>query len=94
MGNTSCVFTRELNMKPQQYSTYYLYKVSMVHTMTVHRPTLMFMFCPHVHYSSFMHLPQGHHTMSMCPDIILFNLRHTCVHHVYTMRNPCSLTLF
>jgi len=25
-GNTSCIFTRELNRKPQQYSTDYLYK--------------------------------------------------------------------
>ena len=32
--NTSCVFTRELNREPQQYSTYYLYKVLMVHAMT------------------------------------------------------------
>ena len=34
-GNTSCIFTRELNKKPQQYSTDYLYKVLMVHAMTV-----------------------------------------------------------
>ena len=26
-GNMSCVFTEELNREPQQYSTYYLYKV-------------------------------------------------------------------
>jgi len=26
-GNTSCVFIRELNREPQQYSTDYLYKV-------------------------------------------------------------------
>ena len=26
--NMSCVFTRELNRKPQQYSTNYLYKCS------------------------------------------------------------------
>jgi len=54
-------------------------------------PTLMFMPCPHVYYSSTMHLPQGQHVVYMCPDIILFNLHHTCMHHVYTMRNPCSL---
>jgi len=53
-------------------------------------PILMSMLCPHVHYSSTMCLSQGHHAMSMCPDIILFNLRHTCVHHVYTMRNLLS----
>ena len=27
-GNMSCVFTRELDRKPQQYSTNYLYKYS------------------------------------------------------------------
>ena len=26
-GNTSCVFTRKLDRKPQQYSTNYLYKI-------------------------------------------------------------------
>ena len=88
-GNTSCVFTRELNREPQQYSTNYLYKVFMVHAMTVYYPTLMSIPCPHGHYSSTMHLPQGQHAMSMCPDVILFNLHHTCVYHVYTMRNPC-----
>jgi len=34
-----------------------------------------------------MYLPQGQHAMSMCPDIILFNLHHTYMHHMYTMRN-------
>jgi len=33
-GNTSCVFTRELDREPQQYSTDYLYKVLMVCAMT------------------------------------------------------------
>ena len=33
-GNTSCVFTRELDRELQQYSTNYLYKVSLVHAMT------------------------------------------------------------
>ena len=32
--NTSCVFTRELNKEPQQYSTNYLYKVLIVYAMT------------------------------------------------------------
>ena len=70
----SCVFTRELDREPQKYSTYYLYKVFMVRAMTMHCPTLMSMPCPHGHYSSTMGLPQGHHAMSICPDIILFNL--------------------
>ena len=36
------------------------------------------------YYSSTMLLPQGHHAISMCPNIILFNLHH----HVYTMYTP------
>ena len=36
------------------------------------------------YYLSTMLLPQGYHTMSICPDIILFNLRH----HVCTMCTP------
>jgi len=56
-GNTSCVFTRELDREPQQYSTDYLYQVLLVRAMTVHHPTLMSMPCPHVYYSSTMHLP-------------------------------------
>jgi len=56
-GNTSCVFTRELNREPQQYSTDYLYKLTLVHAITVHHPTLMSMPCPHVHYSSTICLP-------------------------------------
>ena len=40
------------------------------------------------YYSSTMLLPQGHHAISMCPNVILFNLHH----HVYTMRNYCPLT--
>ena len=66
----------------------------MVHAMTVHRPTLMSIPCPHVYYSSSICLPQAHYAMFMCPNIIFFNLYHTCVHHMYTMRNPCPLTSF
>jgi len=83
---------RELDKEPSLYcsSIYINYRWSMLQQYLL---ALMFMPLPHVHYSSTMRLPQGHHTMSMCPDIILFNLHHTCVHHVYTMRNPCPLTL-
>ena len=91
MENMSCVFTRELNREPQQYSTDYLYKVPMVYAMTVHCPTLMSIHCSHVHYLSTMYLSLGQYAMSMYPDIILFNLHHTCVDHMYTMRNPYSL---
>ena len=67
----SCVFTRKLNREPQQYSTYYLYKVSMVCTMTVHRPTLISMPFPHIYYSSPIHLPQGIICKSTCLEIHL-----------------------
>ena len=70
--NTSCVFTRELDRELQQYSTDYLYKLTLVHAMTVHCPTLMSMPCPHVHYSSTIHLPQGQHAIYMCSDVILY----------------------
>ena len=36
------------------------------------------------YYSFTMLLPQGHHAISMCPDVILFNLHH----HVCTMCTP------
>ena len=82
--NISCVFTRELDKKPQQYSTNYLYKVSMVYAMTVHHPTLISMPCPHVHYSSTMLLPQGQYAMFIYPDIILL----ISVDYVCTMCTP------
>ena len=77
--NMSCVFTRELDREPQQYSTYYLYKVFMVHATTVHCSTLISMPYSHGHYLSTMYLPQGHHAMSMCPDVILLiSVDHAC----------------
>ena len=45
----------------------------------------MSMSCPHVYYSTTIHLSQGQHAMSMYPDVILFNLCYTCIHHVYTV---------
>ena len=39
----------------------------MVCAMTVHRPILMSMSCPHVYYSSSICLPQGYH----CYDLKL-----------------------
>jgi len=69
----------------------YLYKLHVVCATTI-------LTCPYVHASSscpitylhvfplrlpcFLHVPWRH----------IFNLRCTCAHHVYTMRNPCSLT--
>ena len=55
----------------------------------MHCPTLMSMSCPHVHYSSTMCLSQGQYAVYMCPDIILFNLYHICVHH----EEPMSLDI-
>jgi len=68
--NTSCVFTRELDREPQQYSTDYLYKCpwSMLRLCI---PTLMSMPCSHVHYSSTICFPQGQHAVYMCSDVIL-----------------------
>ena len=65
----------------------------MVHAITVHRPILMFMPYSHIYYSSIMHLPQGYHAMSMCPDIILFNLHYTYVHYEKLMSLNIILTL-
>ena len=71
--------TRELNKEPLlHYSSIYItYRWSVLQQ------------CVYLmsYYSSTMLLPQGHHAMSMCPDIILFNLHH----HMYTMRNSCPL---
>ena len=66
--------TRELDKKPSlHYSSIYI-RWSMLQQCVY----LMF------YYSSTMLLPQGHHAMSMCPDIILFNL----CHHACTMYTP------
>ena len=81
-------------MKNENKSLSLLSMILTVCAMTVHHSTLMSMPYPHVHYSSTICLSQGQHAVYMCPDIILFNLHHTCIHHVYTMRNPCPLTLF
>jgi len=84
----SCVFTRELDREPQQYSTYYLYKISMVHATTVHCPTLMSMLYPYSHYLSTMYLPQGQHAIYMCPDIIPSILLLISIIHACTMCTP------
>ena len=73
----SCVFTRELDREPQQYSTYYLYKVSIVHAMTVHCPTLM----------SITHLPCVFLKATMpCPCALtsysLISIIHVCTMYI------------
>ena len=70
----------------------YLYNLQVVRATTmclphVHPPCFYLMSITHPHVFSirppcFLHVP-WHHT---------FNLRCTCAHHVYTMRNPYPLT--
>ena len=71
--------TRELNKEPSLYC-FSIY----INTMWSVLQQYVYLMS---YYSSTMLLPQGHHAMSMCPDIILFNL----CHHAYTMRNHCPL---
>ena len=52
--------------------------------MTVHHLTLMSIPCPHIHYLSTILLPQGQHTIYMCPDVILL----ISVDYTYTMYTP------
>ena len=68
----------------------YLYKLHVVRATTiltcpyVYAPSSCPITHPHVFFlrpPCFPHVP-WHHT---------FNLRYTCAHHVYTMRNPCPL---
>jgi len=84
--------TRELDKEPSLHCSfiYITYKWSMlqqcVYLMSIHHASIS---CPitHPHVFSlrlpcFLHVPWRH----------TFNLRCTCAHHVYTMRNPCPLT--
>jgi len=68
--------TRELDKEPSLYCS------------SIYINTIWSMLQQYVYlisyYSSTMLLPQGHHAMSICPDIILFNL----CHHAYTMYTP------
>ena len=68
--------TRELNKEPLLHcSSIY---INTMWSMLQQCVYLMF------YYSSTMLLPQDYHIISMCPNIILFNLHH----HMYTM---CTL---
>ena len=84
--------TRELDKEPLLHcsSIYTTTSWSMlqqcVYLMSIHHATIS---CPitHPHVFSirppcFLHVPWRH----------TFNLRYTCAHHMYTMRNLCSLT--
>ena len=68
--------TIELNKKP------------LLHCSFIYINTMWSMLQQYIYlmsyYSSTMLLPQGYHTISMCSNVILFNLRH----HVYTMCTP------
>jgi len=86
--------TRELDKEPSLYCSfiYINYMWSMlqqyVYLMSIHHASTS---CPITHPHVFFLRPpcflhvSWHH---------IFNLRCTCTHHVYTMRNPCPLTSF
>ena len=68
--------TRELNKEPSLHcSSIYINTMWSVLQQCVYLMS---------YYSSTILLSQGHHAISMCPDIILFNLHH----HVCTMCTP------
>ena len=69
----------------------YIYYLQVVRATTISirplSPCCYLMSITHLHVFSirplcFLHVPWRH----------TFNLRCTCTHHVYTMRNPCPLT--
>jgi len=100
VGNTSCVIYK----KTQQGTITVFYWLFI---LSIHGLCYNYASYPNVHalsscplviylmsyYSSTIHLSQGHHAMSMCPDIILFNLCHTCVHHKELLSLDVILTL-
>ena len=70
---------------------FYLYKLHVVHATTI-------IICSYVHASSSCSITHPH-AFSLRPPYFLhvlwhhtFNLRCTCTHHVYTMRNHSPLT--
>ena len=83
--------TRELNKEPSLHcsSIYINYMWSMLQQYyscsNVHTSSLCPITHPHVFFlrpPCFLHMPWCH----------TFNLRCTCAHHMYTIRNPCPLT--
>ena len=83
--------TRELDKEPSLHcsSIYITYKWSVLQQYLTDPKVHAATSCPitHPHVFSlrppcFLHVPWRH----------IFNLRYTCAHHVYTMRNPCPLT--
>jgi len=89
-GNTSCVFTRELNREPQQYSTNYLYKCSWsVLQLLYTYPNVHALFsCLLLIYHMSSSRLACHIHVSWCHTLNpTLNLCHPCIHHVYTMKN-------
>ena len=89
-GISSREFTRELDKEPSLhcFSIYITYKWSVLQQYLTDPKVHATTSCPitHLHMFSlrllcFLHMPWCH----------TFNLRYTCAHHVYTMRNPCPL---
>ena len=84
--------TRELNKELSLHC-------SSIYTITSWSMLQQYLSCPNVH-ASFSCLITHPHVFSLRPPCFLhvpwhhtFNLHSTCTHHVYTMRNPCPLTL-
>ena len=85
--------TRELDKEPLLHcsSIYIIYKWSVlqqyIYLMSIHYASTSYPIThPHVFSlrpPCFLHVPWRH----------IFNLCYICAHHVYTMRNPCPLTL-
>ena len=88
-------FTRKLDKKSllNSSSIYMFYMLSM---LSIIKPALISMLHPHVHYSSVLHLPQGHYITSICPDIIFQILlpysRYIMSHHVTCHMTAISCT--
>ena len=84
--------TRELDKKP---SLHY----SFIYTTTLWSMLQQCVYLMSIHHAfSSCHITHPHvfSLRLLCFLYVLwchtFNLRYTCVHHVYTMRNPCPLT--
>ena len=83
--------TRELDKEPSLHcsSIYITYKWSMLQQYLTDPKVHASTSCPLlIHYASTLRPPCFLHV----PWRYTFNLRYTCAHHMYTMRNPCPLT--
>jgi len=85
--------TRELNKEP-------LLHCSSIYTTTLWSMLQQYVYLMSIHHASTSCSITYLHVFSLRPPCFLhvpwchtLNLCCTCVHHVYTMRNPCPLTL-